>query len=92
MGRVTHSCRSHGGQCHRPLTPIGLRDIATKPAEDTLTTFIDLLEDLDEAQEDDAELAGQKILSNITINKIDNINNIKLVLCYYFCLLLIDLE
>ena len=34
------------------LNTIGLRDIATKPAEDTLTTFIDLLEDLDEAQED----------------------------------------
>ena len=52
-GRVTHSCRSHGGpSVSSTLNTIGLRDIATKPAEDTLTTFIDLLEDLDEAQED----------------------------------------
>ena len=42
---------------------LGLRDIATKSANDTLSTFKELLHDLDDVQEETD--AGKKILTNI---------------------------
>ncbi|XP_072171738.1 uncharacterized protein [Diadema setosum] len=44
---------------------LGLRDITTKSAADTLSTFKELLADLDQACEDSKSASGKKILMNI---------------------------
>ena len=44
---------------------LGLRDICSKSADDTLITFKQLLDDVNKAASNDASDAGKKLLSNI---------------------------